>query len=347
MLSLKSWIMRLFLVLITFTLVTACQNSVNSPSLLNQHLASLQEPVDCRMVAHELGETRVCGTPQRVVALSPHILDSILALDVQPIAYAEATALTLETFDRPHEQIPYLGDRVTTKPVNLGSRQSPSLEKLLLLKPDLILGESWNNEDVYPLLSQIAPTLLFSDIKDDRQSWKNDIEGIAKALNQEHQVKELLADQQRAIATTQEKLASILATHPNVLILSADSTLKNIAIHEDSTAGTLLKELGFKLIYPQSISDQSAGYLPISIEVVPTLEADIAIVMAWDSGNLYRPQEQLKSLWNNTPILKAHATSNVDQVHVVDYQLWGSVTRGPITDQLILQALPELLLSPT
>ncbi|MGF1542835.1 MAG: ABC transporter substrate-binding protein [Pleurocapsa sp.] len=62
-------------------------------------------------------------------------------------------------------------------------------DRLTLLKPDLILGEEWNNKDEYSLLTQIAPTLLFSDLKnpDEVQSWQQDIDGIAKALGKQDQ----------------------------------------------------------------------------------------------------------------------------------------------------------------
>ncbi|MEP1080170.1 ABC transporter substrate-binding protein [Leptolyngbya sp. PL-A3] len=343
MIQFNRWLVRSLLALSAFLLITACQDTVSN--LPSTPLATLQSDTGCRMVTHELGETQVCGKPQRIAALSPHILDSILALGVQPLAYAEVMALPLNIFDRPHEQIPYLGDRVTTQPVNLGDRQSPSLEKLLLLKPDLILGESWNNEGIYPLLSQIAPTLLFSDIKGDHQSWKNDISGIAEAVDQESQVEKLFAKQQQTIEKTRAKLASILATHPKVLILSVDATLNNIMIHADSTAGALLKELGFELVSSQAIPGGDSGTIPISVEIVPTLNADHIIVMAWDPSNIYRPQDHLKTAWEKNPILQAHPASKMGRVYFVDYQLWGSVTRGPITDQLILETLPELLVA--
>jgi len=62
-------------------LIAACNRAPNS-SATNPNSES------CRLVQHEMGETEVCGQPQEVAALSPHILDSILALGVQPVAYA-------------------------------------------------------------------------------------------------------------------------------------------------------------------------------------------------------------------------------------------------------------------
>ena len=61
------------------------------------------------------------------------MLSMMLALDVQPSAYAEAY---LVQFNNSSKQIPYLGNFVTTQPINLGDRNSPSLETLTLLKPD-------------------------------------------------------------------------------------------------------------------------------------------------------------------------------------------------------------------
>jgi hypothetical protein len=58
-------------------------------------------------------------------------------------AYTDAY-LNQHKFDRPAEQIGYLGSKITTQPVNLGDRSHSSLEALSLLKPDLILGEQWH-----------------------------------------------------------------------------------------------------------------------------------------------------------------------------------------------------------
>ncbi len=51
--------------------------------------------------------------------------------------YADAY-LTQHKFDRSAEQIRYWGSKITTQPVT-------SLEAFSLLKPDLILGEEWQN----------------------------------------------------------------------------------------------------------------------------------------------------------------------------------------------------------
>ncbi|BDA71331.1 hypothetical protein RIVM261_002240 [Rivularia sp. IAM M-261] len=75
-----------------------------------------------------------------------------LALDVQPSAYADAYLFRLRQFNNHSQQIPYLGSFVTSQPINLGKRNNPSLETLTLLKPDLILGLNFQENQ---LLSKI------------------------------------------------------------------------------------------------------------------------------------------------------------------------------------------------
>ncbi|NJM98365.1 MAG: ABC transporter substrate-binding protein [Phormidesmis sp. RL_2_1] len=193
--------------LLVALLSTACQSrSVEAP------IATADNPSsDCRTVEHEMGETEVCGQPQRVAVLNPHTLDIVLSLGVQPFAYAESAVLNLQTFDQPAEQIPHLGRYVTTEPINVGDRKNPSLERLAQIQPDLILSEDWLVEGQYDLLSQIAPTLLFTDEKNGQQHWRYDIEGIAKALGRESQAEELLARYPEQVAAVREQLAPVVA----------------------------------------------------------------------------------------------------------------------------------------
>ncbi|GAB4372130.1 MAG: iron-siderophore ABC transporter substrate-binding protein [Elainellaceae cyanobacterium] len=336
------WLKRSLPLFLSLILVTACQSSISEHSLARRESPAQSNP--CRIVTHEMGETEICEQPERVAALSPHILDSMLALGVQPVAYAEVTALNLEKFDNPSQQIPYLGNRVTTRPVNVGDRKNPSLEKLALVQPDLILGEAWTSENQYQLLNQIAPTLLFTDIRGNEQAWIHDIQPIARALDREQEAKQLLATHAQQLADVRSQLAPVVAAYPNVLLLSVNTLMNDVAIAADSTAGRLLEAIGFHLVFPEPIAEDETRWLQTSLEVLPTLNADIVIVIAWDSSDPYNPKDQLKAKWNATPVLQNLSAAKADRLFFVNYQLWGSVTRGPITDELILTKLPTMLL---
>jgi iron complex transport system substrate-binding protein len=303
---------------------------------------AIPSSVPCRPVLHERGTTDICGHPQRIAVLSPHILDLVLALGAQPAAYAESVPLDLEQFDNPTEQIPHLGKRISTQPVNLGDRRSPSLEKLSLLKPDLILGEDWLAGNYYSLLSHIAPTLLFTDDRDGTQHWRNSIDGVAKALGREEAINKLNSEVLQQLEATRVALAPVVEALPKVLVLSVNSSMTDVAIAADSTVGSLLEDLGFQLVFPQPTIAGEVRWLQASPEVIPTLEADIAIVIGWDASDFYSQESKLKANWHRTPMLQDIPAAKANRIFFVDYQLWGSITRGPITDMLILQKLPEL-----
>jgi iron complex transport system substrate-binding protein len=319
-------------------LVSACMWT--TPPRLSDQATS--DSVNCREVQHELGTSEVCGYPERLAVLSPHILDIVLSLGAQPAAYAESTALDLERFDYPAEQIPYLGDRITTQPVNLGDRKAPSLEQLTLLKPDLILGEDWLAVHNYPQLSTLAPTLLFSDYRNGIQHWRNNIEAIAKALGCESAIEQVNAEVSRQFEATRQSLAPVVEAFPKVLILSVNTAMTDVAIAADSTVGTLLEAIGFELVFPQPTIDTGSRWLQVSPEVLPSLEADIAIVIGWDASDFYSPQAKLMHNWSKNPLFQHIGAAKANRVFFVDYQLWGSNIRGPITDQLILQRLPDI-----
>jgi iron complex transport system substrate-binding protein len=161
----KYWFKRLnvwLLAILVCVAVVACNSNLsqsrNSQSNNSQTVDNISS--DCRVIQHEGGEVEICGQPQKVVALSPPLLDILLSLGVQPAGYAEVELLNQKVFDNPAQQIPFLGDRVTSQPINLGNRNNPSVETLLQLKPDLILGETFFLEANYELFSNIAPCIF-------------------------------------------------------------------------------------------------------------------------------------------------------------------------------------------
>ena len=144
-------------------------------------------------------------------------LDVMLALDIQPAAYAEAAytdrkILDLDRFDHPSQQIPHLGDRITTQPINLGHRNTPSLETLVALKPDLIIGETWQENE---LLSKIAPMLLINN-QYGKENWSRRLQIVAQAFGKEEQATQIIARYEAQLAQTRKQLAPVIDACPRV-----------------------------------------------------------------------------------------------------------------------------------
>ncbi|MEL6401399.1 MAG: iron-siderophore ABC transporter substrate-binding protein [Cyanobacteria bacterium J06626_4] len=316
------------------------------------------------MIEHDLGETEVCGEPQKVVTLSLHMLDLLLSLDRQPVA----ATMTLnfhrgDIFDDPAQQIPYLGDRVTTEPVNLGDDHTPSLEKLAALKPDLIIGEVGRNASQYDLLSQIAPTLLWQD-RTEQDKWQKSLRDLATALGQAEKAETVLQQVETRIADVRADFIDVVAAHPNLLVLGANDPDEGfLVVKPDGYLGELLSGIGFQLIPPPPASLDANNPL-MSIEALPALnEADSIIVLGWnadvdeglensDASSDESATQQIESHqgraiqqnWQANAIAQSLTASQANRVYFATFYKWNGLN-GPISAELILAELRQFFLS--
>ncbi len=320
----------------------ACQGSISqNPSVES----GLPLSADCRVVEHAVGKTKICGKPQKIAVLEPKMLSMILALGIQPAAYADAYTVQSRQFDNPSKQIPYLGNFVTTEPINLGDRNNPSLETLTLLKPDLILGMNFQEN---PLFSAIAPTVLI----DNEQNWQENIKLVAKALNSQKTIPAIISSQQQQLAKVRTQLAPLVNTHPRVLNIACSQSMNYIDVTYQGDTIEILKKIGFQPVSLPDVEQILGSRLQINLETLSQLDADIVIVSTWldnwDGQSTYKvPLKELKQKWAKTPLLHNSRAWREGRVYFVDYTLWGGVIGAPINHSLILEQLPSLLLSHT
>lgn len=322
-------------------LVVACQGSPE------QNLASESSATgtdNCRLVEHDAGKTEICGQPQTVAALSPRVLDPMLALGVQPAAYAEsAEVLNLDKFDNPSEQIPHLGEFITTQPINLGDRATPSLEALVEVKPDLIVGETWHKNT--QTLSKIAPMLLLNN-EIGKDGWSRRLQIIAQAFGREEQAEQVIAEYEQKLAEVKTKLAPVIEAYP--LVLPIDP--RDGGFHFESyfsDVADLLAEIGFQLVSLEDLSLEKSDDLHplLSLEALVQLDPDIITVTSWSSSdNFYNPESDEQRRWKETPLLQKMRAVREGRTYFLHGQLWGGSMSGPIAYNLMLDQLPDLLL---
>ncbi|MCC5598817.1 iron-siderophore ABC transporter substrate-binding protein [Nostoc favosum] len=173
--SLHRLVYLLFLGVLTFTLVWACSRNID------HNATSLKQPLEnCRVVQHVMGETCIPRNPQRIVTLWMSTFSSALALGIKPIAYVWI----------PGEPFPkHLRDKVDGVEF-VGSLNEPNLEKILLLKPDLILSNT-RLQNIYKPLTDIAPTVVL-DYPAPPPYWQKHLEDVAKLLDKEQESKQLI-----------------------------------------------------------------------------------------------------------------------------------------------------------
>ncbi|NEQ34687.1 MAG: ABC transporter substrate-binding protein, partial [Leptolyngbya sp. SIO4C5] len=306
-----------------------------------------------------LGETQICGQPQTIVVFGLHNLGLLLSLDAQPTGFAmDADPIAGADFDNPPEQIPYLGDRLTTQPENLGVAAQPSLEKLTAIAPDLIVGVDYS-ADTYSLLSQIAPTVLTGDpeIKD---QWQTNLQAVAQALDKEEQATTLIAQHAAKIAATRTALADAVSTYPQLLVIGASDLSRGFfAIGGDSYLGGILEAIGFELVHPPAATGQIGA--PISLEALPDLDEADSIILLGYSRDLQtltaaiqtksanqsveerletQQLQDIRAKWQENPITQSLTTSQEDRVYFATYARW-SLLNNPLGIDLILEQLQQ------
>jgi len=338
-LSRSGWI-PFALFLLTLGLVVACQGSPLGNQAQNMPMTSLA----CRRIHHDAGQTEVCGQPITIVALSPYILDMMLSLGVEPDGYAAAdlrgNMLRQPKFNNPEQQIPYIGNKLRSQPVNLGDRHSPSLEAIAKLQPDLILGEAWQGtQGKYSLLTKISPTVL---VDDEKGGWQHSIEIISQALDKPEKLRQVKNDYHARIAIVREQLSLVASKFPQILLLGSGDLSKAIYSDKDSEFSRLLEELNFQLV---DTGELSSNNFVLSVETIPHLNPDIIIVVAWNQAEKSdaRGWEKLQQQWSNMPLLNRIRASQAGKVFFLDARL--STIRGPLAATVILDNYLNFLVS--
>ena len=332
--------------------IAACRGAADNFADSNPTPLALSPapPVDCRTIPHEIGETQICGHPQKIVVLGPNLLELLLALDGQPAGIADYFEFHQAYYNNPGEQIPYLGSRITTQPANVGQSFTPSIEALLKLKPDLVLGSEFN-EAQYETLSQLAPTLLLE--------WfdtQTNLRAVARAIGQPEKAEELIAQIHQQIAIAREEFAPIVAAHPKILMLDAVQLSEIRVISKPDSCGSLIEDLGFQPVYPPGWDATKLNRSKvISLETLPQLnDADSIILFGRNTSefdqlrgmdNFGRHQlSRLKQGWEENAIAQSLDASQAGRVYFIPAYLCRGLP-GPIGAALYLEELKEQLLS--
>ncbi|NEQ34144.1 MAG: ABC transporter substrate-binding protein [Leptolyngbya sp. SIO4C5] len=343
-----SFTKQLVLALLVAVAIAACHGVTTN----NTPLTSSPTAADCRTVSHNMGETEICGQPQTIAVLGPNLLELLLALDVQPAGFAGYFELSQANYDNPAQQIPYLGDRITTQPVNLGQVFTPSIETLVELKPDLILVTEFH-EAQYARLSQIAPTVLLDWFDADQMN----LQVVAQAVGQPEKAEELIAQRQQQIAAARAEFAPVVATHPEVLMLNAEPVSSIYLVGKSDSCGSLIADLGFQLVYPPGwdATDPKNSSVTVSWEALSQLNnADSVVLFGSSNPGKFNPfkdmdtfeQQQLSPLqqsWKENAIAQSLNASKSGRVYFIPTYLCRGLP-GPIGTELYLEELKVQLL---
>jgi iron complex transport system substrate-binding protein len=211
-------------------------------------------------VAHAAGETRVPAQADRVVALSPDSLDTMLALGVKPVGVA--------TFEDEHLPA-YLAPRVRGVE-RTGTYRKPWLNAVEFVGPNLILGQKDLQRRLYGRLNAIASTVM---TEDRGHSWEVNTRLFGEALARTDAAERLLVRYDGVAARTREALDGLGGRE-----VSAVRVLPGRleAAGARSFAGTLLGDAGLARPAAQGKVEEDA--VPVAGRDLGVLDGDVILV---------------------------------------------------------------------
>jgi iron complex transport system substrate-binding protein len=295
MMNILRWLKFILLIILSFSVVSACSSrSVQAPF-------SPDAISDCRMIQHALGETCVPNQPQRVIALTVPTLGNMLALGVKPIA-------SIVYFD---DAPPYLAHHLETIET-LGKEEQPNLEKILALKPDLIIGIQYATEAIYTQLSQIAPTVV--DEWEGYPSWRNHFNFVAEVLGKTREAQQVWANYNQRIAALKaalgDRVKDLEISFVHICCGTIDIDLTN------SFNGSILADAGLRRPPAQAVPI-AGGITSLSEERLMDIDGDILFV-ATDGKESTQKLAELKQnpLWKNLRAVQQN------RIYPVNYPTW-------------------------
>ena len=174
-------------------LLTACGNTTTSAT-------KESESADTKKVQTMNGEIEIPINPKRIVA--EEYIATLIVLNVKPIG---APGLTLENY--------YLKDALKGV-TSIGTYGKPSTEKIIGLKPDLIIT---GNGDNYEALSKIAPTVVipYGELKDAHE----ELTYFGQLLGKEQEANEWLVQYDQKIADAKAQVDAIIPADASFSII--------------------------------------------------------------------------------------------------------------------------------
>lgn len=311
--------------MLTFLLL-ALSNSACTTSLTTQ----ASDVADCRIVQHVQGETCVPKNPQRIVVLGG--LENALSLGVKPIGSDELSTLEIPLQDK------------LNGIEDVGGNNAPSIEKILTLKPDLILAEEYVSID-YNILSRIAPTVLISF--EHSGQWKEVFTRYAEVLDKTTEAEQVMNNYYARLEEFQRQMSG-RAAEIEVSIVRIYPTHVNLYL-KDSFCGTIIADAGLSRPPSQDLTASEAQILfgnsiqyPISREKIEAADGDVIFLWTYNSQDKTAQQTQTqKEKLKAEPLWATLTAVKQEQVYEVPGYWIGN---GPIAANAIIDDLFKYLI---
>jgi iron complex transport system substrate-binding protein len=283
-----------------------------------------------RTVNGTLGSVTLHGTPTRIVALEFSFVDDLVQVGVKPVGIADD--------NDPTRIIPPVRAKLGQY-TSVGLRQTPNLETIASLHPDLIIADATRHVNIYHQLQQIAPTIALDSLQEAYLPNLHAAIVVGQAVNKCGAMVRRV--QQDKIIIQRMKAAVLKATNGKGETRKAMfvvDTNKIWNVHSNlAYTPSLLQAIGIPPANTLEYNSTNRGnpYIVMSQEDLLSNNPDIIFA----ANN---PPNPLFDQWSQSPLWSQLKAVQNHQVYLVNTNLW-SKARGLEAGELICQQAVHLL----
>lgn len=263
-------------------------------------------------------------TERIVVTGSMESMEDAILLGVKPVG-----AMTVGG------KFPELFKDVTDQAEAIGEKAQPNVEKIMTLKPDIILGSSKFPPEVMEKLNKVKVTIPVSHIA---TNWEANLNLLAELTGKQDKAKEEIEKYKKNAAAAKEKIGTSLQDK-KVMAMRVRSGSINIFPSTVFLNETLYTDLG--LAIPAEEIKQTKTAQIISLEKLSEINPDYLFVQFSEEENAEKPKAfedlQKNPIWQSLEAVK----NNKVFVNVIDPLAQGGTAYSKI--KFLEAAVPKLM----
>lgn len=276
-----------------------------------------------KLFKHYYGETCVPEKPQRVIALQ----DQNVLLPLWELGFRDQIVGSVGALDangKPFYRRMQQFD--TSKVAFIGRYGAPELEKIVALRPDLIVGEQLGTkDDLYQRLAQIAPTVV--------------IEQFSKPIRESSAQFAQLVGREAELATLQGEydarvlaLRTALGNPSKVAVSLMVANEKGPYLEGGGAGATVLRDVGLAVPKQHAQLMAENKFEAYSIERLPDFDGDIILIPTFQQDTY---QELLRK-FREHPLWQQTNAARKNQIHLIDGELLYGNAYQPLLNFLAL-----------
>lgn len=267
-------------------------------------------------------EVRVPKQPKRVVFLNTSNMEVFVNVGGKPVGRTASNNITKEVEEK------------VKGVTEIGQIYAPNLEKLLSLKPDLVIGTNvpFNTALVRPL--QVANVPVYINVIQSYEDVLRTIDLMGKFANREKEAAAKRAEIEKSYESLIKKAKT--TNSKNALILFGNTESFSMATSK-SFVGDLVRRLGGTNILDAAVEVKDSSYMPLSMEYVTKADPEIIMIISMSKGDIKETAQKTREYLLNSPQWKDIKAVKNKKVYMLEGALF---TVNPGTH--IIQAMEVL-----